>query len=70
MNNFSNNCNELLCNSNKKAYMSTSYVLGIAHPEIKGQFLLYKKFMVQGNSAQSVVFELAGSESLGNLLER
>lgn len=50
--------------------MSTSYVLGIAHPEIKGQFLLYKKFMVQGNSAQGVVFELAGSASPGNLLER
>lgn len=27
--------------------MNTSYVLGIAHPEIKGQFFLYKKFMVQ-----------------------
>ena len=50
--------------------MSTSYMLGIAHPEIKGQFLLYKKFMVQGNSAQSVVFELAGSASPGNRSEK
>ena len=40
LNNFSNNCNEVLCNSNKKADRNTSYMLGVAHPEIKGQFLL------------------------------
>lgn len=43
-------------------------MLSNEHTEIKGKFLLYKKFVVQGSGAQSVVFELAASASPENLL--
>lgn len=49
--------------------MDTYYVRGTAHTEVKGQGLLYEKFMVKGSSARSVVFGLEDSASPGNLLE-